>query len=120
MYKLLLLSGKDYIKFGNVNFVGYCIMIKFNSIRNPVIVSKTYNMGAQGISVGILISTYNWPQALERIFQSILNQTHLPDEILIADDGSTDETRQVIHRYRSVYGVPIKHAWHEDNGFRKS
>lgn len=71
-------------------------------------------------SVGILISTYNWPQALEIIFTSILAQTILPDEILIADDGSGEETRELIDRYRAHFTVPVKHAWHEDKGFRKS
>ncbi|MGX5816675.1 glycosyltransferase family 2 protein [Chitinophaga lutea] len=71
-------------------------------------------------SVGILVSTYNWPQALEVIFRSLMAQTRLPDEVLIADDGSGNDTAAVIHRYRSVFPFPLRHAWQEDAGFRKS
>jgi len=70
-------------------------------------------------SVGLLIATYNWPEALEIIFLSLRQQTVLPDEILIADDGSHAETAQLINRYRSILNIPLKHAWHEDRGFRK-
>ncbi|WP_343703844.1 glycosyltransferase family 2 protein [Chitinophaga sp.] len=77
-------------------------------------------MKNRNFSVGILVSTYNWPQALEVIFKSIMQQTHQPDEILIADDGSGAETAALIERYRSIFNIPLKHAWQEDAGFRKS
>ncbi|MDF2190577.1 glycosyltransferase family 2 protein [Paraflavitalea sp. CAU 1676] len=71
-------------------------------------------------SVGILISTYNWPGALKTLLQSILRQTRVPDEILIADDGSTVATRKLIDWFRPLFKVPITYAWQEDKGFRKS
>lgn|SRR5688572_30554972 len=76
-------------------------------------------MANRDFSVGILISTYNWPRALELIFESILQQTQLPDEILIADDGSGLETEMLISKYTKIFNMPVKHAWHEDQGFRK-
>ena len=66
----------------------------------------------------LLISTYNWPKALDFCLQSALQQTHLPGEILIADDGSTEETASLIKEYRQVSPIPIIHVWHEDKGFR--
>ena len=72
------------------------------------------------MKTALLISTYNWPQALELIFESILIQTKLPDEILIADDGSTLETKLIINDFSSRIKVPIKHFWQEDRGFRKA
>ena len=77
-------------------------------------------MDEKRITVGILISTYNWPEALELVFQSILNQTILPDEILIADDGSTESTTKLIEKYRKIFSMPLYHTWQEDLGFRKS
>lgn len=70
------------------------------------------------IKVALLISTYNWPDALTRSFESILFQTSKPDEILIADDGSTEETRLAIDNFRKKTSIPVKHIWHEDSGFR--
>ena len=84
---------------------------------------KTENrnsMKNSNFTVAILVSTYNWPQALEIIFKSILQQTRQPDEILIADDGSGEETARLIARYSHIFAVPLKHAWQEDDGFRKS
>ncbi len=44
------------------------------------------------MKTSLLISTYNWPEALELVLKSAENQTVPPHEILIADDGSTQET----------------------------
>jgi glycosyltransferase involved in cell wall biosynthesis len=44
----------------------------------------------------------------------------MPDEILIADDGSDDDTKQMILKFSARIPIPIKHFWQEDKGFRKS
>lgn len=72
------------------------------------------------IKVSILVSTYNWPEALEFSIKSMFTQTILPDEIIIADDGSSHETTDLIERLRNETSIPIKHIWHEDKGFRKT
>jgi len=72
-----------------------------------------------GLMCSLLVSTYNWPEALELCLTSVLKQTVLPAEIIIADDGSTDDTRVLVAKYQSISPVPIKHIWHEDQGFRK-
>lgn len=72
------------------------------------------------MKTALLISTYNWPEALYLILESILNQTKFPDEILIADDGSKEETKILIDEFRNKIKVPVKHIWQEDIGFRKS
>lgn len=68
----------------------------------------------------LLLSTYNWPEALEVVLKSVLNQVRLPDEILIADDGSGDETKKVIQQFQSSLSIPVQHFWQKDKGFRKS
>ncbi|HPF11673.1 MAG TPA: glycosyltransferase family 2 protein [Flavobacteriaceae bacterium] len=68
----------------------------------------------------LLISTYNWPEALELVFQSILAQKHFPDELLIADDGSSGTTKKLINEFQLQCPIPLKHIWHEDLGFRKA
>jgi glycosyltransferase involved in cell wall biosynthesis len=68
----------------------------------------------------LIISTYNWPQALNLVLMSLLEQTVLPYEVIIADDGSRDETRVLIDSYKKILPVPLLHVWHEDIGFRKT
>jgi glycosyltransferase involved in cell wall biosynthesis len=68
----------------------------------------------------LLISTYNWPEALRLILETVRIQTVLPLEVVIADDGSGPETREVIHEFRDILDIPIKHVWQEDCGFRAS
>ncbi len=68
------------------------------------------------MNVSLIITTYNRPDALKRSIQSALDQSVLPDEILIADDGSTEETKEMLETILSE--VPIRHIWQEDRGFR--
>ncbi len=68
--------------------------------------------------VTLLVSTYNWKEALSFTIESALQQTLLPCEIVIADDGSENDTRELVSHYQCVSPIPIKHVWHEDTGFR--
>jgi glycosyltransferase involved in cell wall biosynthesis len=66
----------------------------------------------------LIITTYNWPKALEIVLMGVENQTLLPDEILIADDGSTEETSNLIKKWQTKLKTTIIHSWQEDIGFR--
>lgn len=70
--------------------------------------------------ISILLATYNWPQALKLCLESLATQTDKNFEIIIADDGSTDSTREVIESIKQLYPTPITHLWQEDQGFRKT
>ena len=48
--------------------------------------------------ISVIVATYNWPAALELCLQSLKNQSFRDFEILIADDGSQKETREVIQK----------------------
>ena len=72
------------------------------------------------MKVSLIIATYNWPQALELAVLSASKQSKLPDEIIIADDGSTEETRLAITKLAEKSKIPIIHLWQEDNGFQKT
>lgn len=71
-------------------------------------------------TISLIISTYNWPEALSLVLASVKAQTKMPKEILIADDGSGDDTRLVIDSFREQIKIPVKHLWHEDIGFTKT
>lgn len=72
------------------------------------------------MKTALLISTYNWPEALELVLKSTLNQTIYPDEILIADDGSNEKTKELIDSFSKDNKLVVQHVWQEDIGFRKS
>ncbi len=69
-------------------------------------------------SCSLIISTYNWPAALEVCLLSIRKQQLLPNEVIIADDGSTEETQKLIEQYKTDFPVPLHHVWHPDDGFQ--
>jgi glycosyltransferase involved in cell wall biosynthesis len=70
--------------------------------------------------ISILLATYNWPQALKLCLESLSTQTDLDFEIIIADDGSTTDTRDLIEITQKNFPVNITHLWQEDHGFRKT
>ena len=67
----------------------------------------------------LVTPTYNWPEALDLLLLSLTRQTVMPDEIIIADDGSREETKRIVEQYRDKFSVPLIHIWHEDKGNRK-
>lgn len=68
----------------------------------------------------LIISSYNWPEALSLVLKSVSLQRIRPNEVLIADDGSTQETRELIEKFDNSSNFNIKHIWHKDDGFRKA
>lgn len=70
--------------------------------------------------ISIILSTYNQPSWLEKALQGYEFQTFKDFEILIADDGSKDETKLLIENYKKKSKLKITHIWHKDNGFQKT
>jgi glycosyltransferase involved in cell wall biosynthesis len=69
-------------------------------------------------TVSLIVTTYNWPQALATVLASARAQTRLPDEVIIADDGSGPDTRALLRSIATDFPVPLRHVWQEDQGFR--
>ena len=72
------------------------------------------------MKITLIISTYNFPIALNLCLESVTKQTVMPDEIVIADDGSAEETTNLIRAWRQRLPMPVKHVWQENKGFRKT
>ena len=68
--------------------------------------------------ISLIVSTYNWPEALHLCLKSIMIQTRMPDEVIIADDGSKDETKTLIENMQKDFPCKLVHAWIPDEGFR--
>lgn len=70
-------------------------------------------------SSSLITPTYNAPKQLNLLLQSVLNQSVLPNEVIIADDGSSEETRKLIEKFQEKFPVSLIHVWHEDKGNQK-
>jgi glycosyltransferase involved in cell wall biosynthesis len=68
--------------------------------------------------VSLIVTTYNWPQALGLTLASVARQATPPHEVIVADDGSGPETAQTVQHWRAQLRCPVKHIWQEDSGFR--
>ena len=71
------------------------------------------------MKASVIFTTYNHPKWLENVLWGFSVQSYKDFEIIVADDGSTDETRDVINNFVKQSGIAVKHIWHEDNGFQK-
>jgi len=68
--------------------------------------------------LSVIMTTYNRPDALARVLEGLGRQTRLPDEVVIADDGSGPETTAVIEKFQATCPFPLAHVRHADRGFR--
>lgn len=72
------------------------------------------------MKVSVIITTYNAEDWLRKVLLGFSIQTETDFEIVIADDGSTSKTKEVITALSSRFKYPIIHVWQEDEGFQKS
>lgn len=69
-------------------------------------------------SVSLIVTTYNQKERLSLVLDSIKNLNVLPNEVIIADDGSKRDTKDLILKYQQEFPCPLIHVWQEDLGFR--
>ena len=67
----------------------------------------------------VIVSTYNSPDWLQKVLWGLSAQTTLDFEIVIADDGSSLQTQQMIDAMRMILPIPVQHIWQADEGFQK-
>ncbi|MBS1271778.1 MAG: UDP-Glc:alpha-D-GlcNAc-diphosphoundecaprenol beta-1,3-glucosyltransferase WfgD [Candidatus Marinimicrobia bacterium] len=67
------------------------------------------------MKISVVVPVYNRPEKVHRVINSVLGQTSPPEEILITDDGSTDETPDVLQEYSQRYPNKIRVITHEQN-----
>jgi len=67
----------------------------------------------------VIFTTYNHPRWLEKTLWGFSAQSYRDFEIIVADDGSDEETRAVVERLKTEIDIPIQHIWQPDDGFQK-
>ncbi len=77
-------------------------------------------MNDQEPTISVIISTYNHVEWLKKVLWGYEVQTFKNFELVIADDGSTMETKKLIDQFVRKETLQIKHVWHPDNGFQKT
>jgi glycosyltransferase involved in cell wall biosynthesis len=70
------------------------------------------------MQISVIVTTYNRPDALRAVLAGLLAQEHREFEILVADDGSRDDTRDLVLATARTSPIPLRHVWQEDKGFR--
>lgn len=76
---------------------------------------------SEHVAIGLVINTYNAPDQLDAVFRWLAAGTESPDEILIADDGSTEATGKLIASWRHKMPLwRLQHLWQQDEGYRRS
>ncbi|PIY22459.1 MAG: family 2 glycosyl transferase [Deltaproteobacteria bacterium CG_4_10_14_3_um_filter_60_8] len=70
------------------------------------------------MKLSLIITTCNWPAALDLALRSAADQTRRPDQVIVADDGSADDTRQLLAAFARTAPFPVRHCWQENLGFR--
>lgn len=68
--------------------------------------------------IAVVVTTYNRPDALALVLDGYAAQTDRGFELIVADDGSTADTRQVVDAFAAGAPFPVRHVWHPDDGFR--
>jgi glycosyltransferase involved in cell wall biosynthesis len=72
----------------------------------------------RALPTSLVVTTYNRPDALALVLRSVAAQLDPPDEVIVADDGSRDDTRRLVEAEAARFPVPLRHCWQEDQGFR--
>ncbi len=73
---------------------------------NKEIVSKTIdrNNKIKLAPVSVIIPCYNCQDTIERAVESVVNQTQKPKELILVNDGSTDNTLAILHDLQNRFG----------------
>ncbi len=95
--------------------------MRFLKPKSPNITSEKHpRFQTKKMKASVIFSTYNAEAWLEKVVLGFSVQTFKDFEIIIADDGSGEKTKQLIERLKSEITMPIKHVWQEDDGFQKT
>jgi glycosyltransferase involved in cell wall biosynthesis len=70
--------------------------------------------------LGLIINTHDQPEYLARVLNAVARQISRPDGVLLADDGSGTETRDIFTAWTAKQPFRCEHLWQKNEGFRRS
>ncbi len=70
--------------------------------------------------ISVVVATYEWPEALDLMLQALSDQRGSTFEVVVADDGSGADTREVVDRWQSAFAGGVRHSWQPDDGYRRA
>ncbi|MBI2900670.1 MAG: glycosyltransferase [Planctomycetes bacterium] len=73
-----------------------------------------------GPKVSVILSIFDQPNAFTYALLGYRRQSFRDFELVVADDGSDEETKSIVERFRREGGVPVKHVWQENRGYRRA
>lgn len=68
--------------------------------------------------ISFIVTTYEWPQALQRALECLERQRDERFEIIVADDGSGPATAEVVREFQQRGRVRVEHVWQPHREFR--
>jgi glycosyltransferase involved in cell wall biosynthesis len=72
------------------------------------------------LSVSLIINAYEQPDYLARVLGAVSRQVSLPEEVLLADDGSGEATRRAFGDWAKAQQFRSEHVWQPHEGFRRA
>lgn len=69
--------------------------------------------------VSVIVSTYNNPRALDLVLLALTRQSRTPEEVWVADDGSTEETAALVRSYEAQFEGRLHYVWQSDSGWNR-
>jgi glycosyltransferase involved in cell wall biosynthesis len=70
------------------------------------------------MKTAVIVTTYNRPDALAVVLEGYCAQSDVDFDLVVADDGSKEETANVLREFTQRAPFSLTHVWHEDRGFR--
>eukprot|EP01047_Picozoa_sp_COSAG01_P002593 COSAG01_NODE_69_length_28801_cov_10.460038_19_plen_274_part_00 len=74
----------------------------------------------ENMLISIVMTSYNWPEVLKQNLLSLKEQSDTNFEVIITDDGSGPEVKEMINKLKPILPFKLKYLWQKDNGFHNS
>jgi GT2 family glycosyltransferase len=71
-------------------------------------------------SLSVVVTTYEWPEALDVVLRALSEQQDEQFDVVVADDGSGPATAAVVDKWHQRDTFRITHVWQPDTGYRRA